>query len=305
MKLRKAGLHKNSRNILLFGANGQLGTKLKSLLAAKGRVRAVDQTELDLRDGAKLRALIRESEPALIVNAAAYTAVDQAESDAENARLVNAEAPRILAESARERQALLVHYSTDYVFDGTASEPYTEASVTNPLGVYGATKLAGEQAVAASGADYLTLRTAWLYSNHGKNFLNTMLRLAGERNALRVVADQTGSPTYSDLVASATLEMLEGLYSNGSVRRERCGLYHVTCEGQTTWCGFTKKIVELSGHGERVHVTPITTAEYPTPARRPAYSVLSNARLAQVFGIRLPDWQAGLRKCLAERSVRG
>jgi len=292
-------------NILLFGANGQLGTKLKSLLAAKGNVRAVDQDGLDLRDGARLHALIRESQPALIVNAAAYTAVDQAESDAENARLVNAVAPRIMAECARELQALLVHYSTDYVFDGMASEPYDEASVTNPLGVYGITKLAGEYGVAASGADYLTLRTAWLYSNHGKNFLNTMLRLAGERDELRVVDDQTGSPTYSDLVAQATLDMLDGMYTHGSVRRERCGLYHVSCAGQTTWCGFARRIIELGGQGGRVRVTPITTADYPTPARRPAYSVLSNARLAQVFGIRLPDWQAGLEQCLAERSVRG
>jgi dTDP-4-dehydrorhamnose reductase len=292
-------------NILLFGANGQLGTKLRDLLAAKGRVRAVDHAGLDLRDGAKLRALIRESRPALIVNAAAYTAVDQAESDAENARLVNAEAPRVMAESAREMNALLVHYSTDYVFDGTASAPYTEASVTRPLGVYGATKLAGEQAVDASGANYLTLRTAWLYSNHGKNFLNTMLRLAAERDELRVVDDQTGSPTWSDLVAAATLRMLDGLYANGAVRRERCGLYHVTCNGQTSWCGFARRIVELGGCGERVRVTPITTADYPTPAKRPMYSVLSNARLAQVFGIRLPDWQAGLEQCLAERGARG
>lgn len=292
-------------NILLFGANGQLGTKLKSLLAARGRVHAVDQAGLDLRDGVKLRALIRASQPALIVNAAAYTAVDQAESEAEDARLVNAEAPRIMAESARELRALLVHYSTDYVFDGTASEPYSEASATHPLGVYGATKLAGEQAVSASGADCLTLRTAWLYSNHGRNFLNTMLRLAGERDELRVVDDQTGSPTWSDLVAAATLKMLDGLYANGAVRRERCGLYHVTCNGQTTWRGFASRIIELGGYGERVRVTPITTAEYPTPAKRPAYSVLSNTKLAQVFGIRLPDWQAGLQQCLAERSARG
>lgn len=292
-------------NILLFGANGQLGRKLRDLLAPKGQVRAVGHAELDLRDDVKLRALIRESRPALIVNAAAYTAVDQAESDAENARLVNAEAPRVMAESAREMNALLVHYSTDYVFDGTASTPYTEASATRPLGVYGATKLAGEQAVDASGANHLTLRTAWLYSNHGKNFLNTMLRLAAERDELRVVDDQTGSPTWSDLVAVATLGMLDGLYANGTVRRERCGLYHVTCNGQTTWCGFARRIVELGGYGERVRVTPITTADYPTPAKRPMYSVLSNARLAQVFGIRLPDWQAGLRQCLAERGARG
>jgi dTDP-4-dehydrorhamnose reductase len=292
-------------NILLFGANGQLGTTLQKLLAARGPVRAVDQSGLDLRDGARLRAVINETKPDLIVNAAAYTAVDAAESDAESARLVNAEAPRIMAEVARERGALLVHYSTDYVFDGTAREPYTEDAPTRPLGVYGVTRLAGEQAVAASGADYLTLRTAWLYSNHGKNFLNTMLRLAAERDELRVVNDQSGSPTFADLLAEATLTMLDGLYAAGGVRRERCGLYHATCDGMTSWWGFARRIIELGGFAGRVRVTPITTAEYPTPAKRPAYSVLSNEKLVRVFGVRLPDWDAGLHRCLAERAARG
>lgn len=298
-------MHKISRNILLFGANGQLGTKLKSLLAAQGRVRAVGHSELDLRDLVKLRTLIRETNPALIVNAAAYTAVDAAESDAENARLVNAEAPRVMAELARGLNALLVHYSTDYVFDGTARTPYTEASPTNPLGVYGASKLAGEQAVAASGAAHLILRTAWLYSNRGKNFLNTMLRLAAERDELRVVNDQTGCPTYADLVADASVRMLDGMFAGGVVRLERCGLYHLTCQGETTWWGFARRIIELAGFGERVRVTAITTADYPTPVKRPAYSVLSNTKLERVFGIRLPDWDEGLKRCLAERAARG
>jgi len=294
-------LHNDSRNILLFGANGQLGTRLRTLLMARGPVRAVGHAELDLRDLVRLRALVREARPGLIVNAAAYTAVDTAESDAENARLVNAEAPRVMAEAAAELGALLVHYSTDYVFDGSARTPYTEESPTRPLGVYGITKLAGEQAVAAAGADYLTLRTAWLYSNHGKNFLNTMLRLAGERDELRVVNDQLGSPTYADLVAEATIAMLDGVYANGSVRKERCGLYHVTCSGETSWWGFAQRIIELAGFAARVTVKPIPTSEYPTPARRPAYSVLANDKLERVFGIRLPDWQDGLQRCLAER----
>lgn len=301
MKRRTAGLHNDSRNILLFGANGQLGTRLRTLLMARGPVRAVGHAELDLRDLVRLRALVREARPGLIVNAAAYTAVDTAESDAENARLVNAEAPRVMAEAAAELGALLVHYSTDYVFDGSARTPYTEESPTRPLGVYGITKLAGEQAVAAAGADYLTLRTAWLYSNHGKNFLNTMLRLAGERDELRVVNDQLGSPTYADLVAEATIAMLDGVYANGSVRKERCGLYHVTCSGETSWWGFAQRIIELAGFAARVTVKPIPTSEYPTPARRPAYSVLANDKLERVFGIRLPDWQDGLQRCLAER----
>ena len=292
-------------NILLFGAGGQLGTKLKTLLSARGFVRALDQVDIDLCDLAGLRKQLNENKPDLIVNAAAYTAVDAAEKESERARLVNAEAPRVMAECAQERGALLVHYSTDYVFDGTARTPYTETSPTHPLGVYGATKLAGEEAVAASGASFITLRTAWLYSNHGKNFLNTMLRLAAERPELRVVNDQIGCPTFSDLLAEATMQMLDGLYVNGAIRKERCGLYHATCTGETSWWGFAKRIVELAGYSERVKVTPIPTSEYPTPARRPAYSVLSNGKLAQVFGIRLPDWEQGLIRCLAERGAGG
>lgn len=292
-------------NILLFGANGQLGAKLSTVLATKGTVRAVSHAELDLRDLARLRALIHETNPALIVNAAAYTAVDAAESDAEAAQLVNAEAPRIMAEAARERNALFVHYSTDYVFDGTAHTPYTEASPVSPLGVYGASKLAGERAVAASGAAHLVLRTAWLYSNRGKNFLNTMLRLASERNELRVVNDQTGCPTYADLVAEVSLKILNGMFDRAGLRAERGGLYHVACQGETTWWGFARRIIELAGLGERVRVLPIPTADYPTPAKRPAYSVLSGDKLERVFGIRLPHWEDGLQRCLAERGTGG
>ncbi len=303
MNRSKAGLHKDSRNILLFGANGQLGTKLNTLLATKGTVHAIGHSELDLRDLARLRARILETNPALIVNAAAYTAVDAAESDVENAQLVNAQAPRVMAEAARECNALFVHYSTDYVFDGTARTPYTEASPVRPLGVYGETKLAGEQAVAAAGAAHLILRTAWLYSNRGKNFLNTMLRLAAERDELRVVNDQTGCPTYADLVAAASVRMLDGMFVSGSLRTERCGLYHIACQGETTWWGFAQRIIELAGFAERVRALPITTADYPTPAKRPAYSVLSGDKLERIFGIRLPEWQDGLKRCLAERDT--
>jgi len=303
MNSSKAGSHIHSRKILLFGANGQLGSKLKSLLSTRGTVRAVGHAELDLRDLTMLRAFILETNPALIVNAAAYTAVDAAESDAENAQLVNAQAPRVMAEAARDCNALFVHYSTDYVFDGTAHTPYTEESPVSPLGVYGTSKLAGEQAVAASGAAHLILRTAWLYSNRGKNFLNTMLRLAAERDELRVVNDQAGCPTYADLVAAASLQMLDGLYVNGQLRADRCGLYHVASQGETTWWGFARRIIELAGFGERVRVLPITTADYPTPAKRPAYSVLSTDKLERVFGIRLPHWEDGLKRCLAERDT--
>jgi len=304
MNASKTDLHNYSRTILLFGSNGQLGSKLKSVLSSRGKVHAVGHAELDLRDLTRLRALIHDTNPGLIVNAAAYTAVDAAESDAENAQLVNADAPRVMAEAAREHHALLVHYSTDYVFDGTAHKPYTEESPVSPLGVYGASKRAGEQAVADSGAAHLILRTAWLYSNRGKNFLNTMLRLAAERDELRVVNDQTGCPTYADLVADASARMLDGMFTGGVVRIERCGLYHLTCQGETTWWNFARHIIELAGFGERVRVTAITTADYPTPVKRPAYSVLSNAKLKRVFGIRLPDWEEGLKRCLAERGAQ-
>ena len=305
MNTRTEALPNASFNrILLFGANGQLGSKLTSLLAGRGTVRAIGHAELDLRDLPTLRTLILDTQPALIVNAAAYTAVDAAEADVEQARLVNTEAPRVMAEAARECRALLVHYSTDYVFDGTAHAPYTEDSPVNPLGVYGTTKLAGEQAVAAAGAAHLILRTAWLYSNRGKNFLNTMLRLAAERDELRVVNDQAGCPTYADLVAEASVHILDGLYVGDRVRVERCGLYHLTCQGETSWWGFAQRIIELAGYAERVRVLPITTADYPTPAKRPAYSVLSNAKLERVFGICLPHWEEGLKRCLAERDAQ-
>lgn len=292
-------------NILLFGANGQLGSKLKSLLSSRGVVRALTESDLDLRDLRKLRALVLQEKPDLIVNAAAYTAVDAAETDADNAYLVNREAPRVMAQAAVECSALFVHYSTDYVFDGTARAPYTEDSPTQPLGVYGASKLAGEQAVATSGGAVLILRTAWLYSNRGRNFLNTMLRLAAERDELRVVNDQFGCPTYADVVAEASLQVLDGLFDNRTFRRERCGLYHLSCGGETTWWNFAQRIIELSDLGERVRVLPIGTADYPTAARRPAYSVLSNSKLERVFGIQLPDWEQGLKRCLAERPGHG
>lgn len=304
MSQRKAGLEKRGHRILLFGTGGQLGSGLRPLLAAKGTLDAVDQGDLDLRDLPSLRDRIRHSRPDIVINAAAFTAVDAAESDAENARLVNADAPRVMAETVREIGALLIHYSTDYVFDGNARTPYVEDAPTRPLGVYGATKLAGEQAIAATGAHFVTLRTAWLYSNRGKNFLNTMLRLAAERNELRVVDDQIGSPTYADLIAEATVAMLDGLYALDEIRRERCGLYHLTCAGETSWRGFAQAIVEGAGYAERVRVTPITSAEYPTPVQRPGYSVLSNEKFARTFGIQLPDWRVALQRCLAERAAR-
>ncbi len=286
--------------IVLFGRDGQLGLSLKTGLGTCGEVTGFDQNDLDLGDLALLRATLLERKPRVIINAAAYTAVDQAETDAATATRINAEAPAVMAQTARELGALLIHYSTDYVFDGMAHEPYTEESTPNPLGVYGKTKLAGEEAVRTAGAASLIIRTAWLYSNHGRNFLKTMLRLAGQRDELRVVDDQSGTPTYARLVAEASLKILGSMINGDGFRSEYCGLYHMTCQGLTTWHGFAQRIVELSGNGGRVQVTPISTSQYPTPARRPPYSVLSCGKLNRVFGIRLPHWETALEQCLVD-----
>jgi dTDP-4-dehydrorhamnose reductase len=289
--------------ILLFGHRGQLGSFLAERLPRLGTVAAYDQHECDLADRVALRRVIEQERPGIIVNASAYTAVDQAESDAASAQRINADAPAVMAEAASAQNALLVHYSTDYVFDGKAHSPYTEESATHPQGVYARTKLAGEQAVAAGSAQHLILRTAWLYSNHGKNFFKTMLRLAEERTELRVVNDQTGSPTYARLVADTTLAMLEQMYAGGRLQTARCGLYHVACGGSATWHEFASHIIRLAGKANSVRVQPIPTRDYPTPAPRPAYSVLSSAKLEKVFGLRLPDWPTALEQCFADRAA--
>lgn len=286
--------------ILLFGRNGQLGASLAAALAPLGAVQALGRSDVDLADPASIEQCIRDIGPDVIVNAAAYTAVDQAEGDQATAMRVNAEAPAVMAQAARARGALLVHYSTDYVFDGLANVPYREDDATAPLGVYGRSKLAGEEAVRHSGARHLVLRTAWLYANEGRNFLNTMLRLAGEGKALRVVNDQRGSPTYVASVAAATAEALRIWSESGAARGSLSGVYHMTCGGEATWYEFARRIFELAGIAP-VALSPIATRDYPTPARRPAFSVLSNDKLARVFGVRLPHWEAALRQCLAQR----
>jgi dTDP-4-dehydrorhamnose reductase len=289
--------------ILLFGQRGQLGSLLAEGLPRLGTLAAYDRQQCDLADPVALRRVIEQERPAIIVNASAYTAVDQAESDVASARRINTDAPAEMAQAASAQGALLVHFSTDYVFDGRAHTPYTEESATHPQGVYASTKLAGEQAVAAGCAQHLILRTAWLYSNRGKNFFKTMLRLAQERTELRVVNDQTGSPTYARLVAETTLAMLERMYQGGRLQTARCGLYHLACGGSATWYEFASHIIRLAGMADRVRVLPIPTRDYPTPAPRPAYSVLSGAKLQRVFGLRLPDWQAGLEQCFADRTT--
>ena len=291
--------------ILLFGSRGQLGTYLTPVLGTLGEIAAYDRQECDLMDLAAVRRVILQERPNIVVNASGYTAVDQAEADVVVAQRVNAEAPAVMAETARELGALLVHYSTDYVFDGTARVPYAEEAEPAPMGIYGETKLAGEQAIAASGVHHLILRTAWLYSNHGKNFFKTMLKLADERSELRVVHDQTGNPTYAKLVAANTANMLAQMFDHGRLVADRCGLYHVACQGSTTWYELAKNIMQLAGKADSVRVIPIVTAGYPTPARRPAYSSLSTKKLARVFDLRLPAWQTGLEQCFAEHVSSG
>lgn len=291
--------------ILLFGHRGQLGSFLAQGLPRLGTVAGYDQAECDVGDAVALRQVIERERPDIIVNASAYTAVDQAESDAANAQRINVDAPAVMAQAATAQGALLVHYSTDYVFDGKARVPYTEESAAHPNGVYARTKLAGEQAVAADCAQHLILRTAWLYSHRGKNFFKTILRLAEERTELRVVNDQTGSPTYARLVAETSVAMLARMFESGRLQVAHCGLYHVACQGSATWHDFAQRIIQSAGQAERVRVRPIPTSEYPTPAPRPAYSVLSGAKLQRVFGLQLPDWQTGLEQCFADRTTDG
>jgi dTDP-4-dehydrorhamnose reductase len=298
--------------ILLLGAAGQVGTELRRSLSGLGDLVPATRGG-KLPDGAacevadfdapeSLRPLILRTMPDVVVNAAAYTAVDRAESEPEAAFRANAEAPAVLADACKACDALFVHYSTDYVFDGTGTRPYREDDPTAPLGVYGASKLAGEEAVGSSGARHLILRTAWVYAAHGSNFLLTMLRLARERDRLKVVADQQGSPTSAGLIADTTALILE----QGVVQS---GIRHLTASGQTSWHGFAEAIfAEAIARGvlERAPVVgPIATSDYPTPARRPTYSVMDNRRLQAEYAIELPDWREGLGRVIAELASSG
>jgi dTDP-4-dehydrorhamnose reductase len=284
--------------VLIVGAAGQVGVELQRSFAGCGEIIAVDRESVDLADADQTRALVRRVEPDLILNAAAYTAVDRAESESEVARSINAQAPRILAEEALSRNALLVHYSTDYVFDGAKPGPWTEDDKPAPLNTYGATKLAGEEAIRQVGGQYLIFRTSWVYGPHGANFLLTMLRLARQRDRISVVDDQIGGPTTSIELARATREIVSGaLAGKFGATEDWAGLYHMTCSGSTSWCGFAQAIFNRAGKaldGKVPVVVPITSAEYPTPAPRPRNSVLSNARLAARFGVRLAPWEVAL-----------
>ncbi len=286
-------------NILVLGNIGQLGYELVRTLAPLGNVSSIDRPDLQLTDASNIGTAIRAARPHLIVNATAYTAVDQAEKEPDLAYAINADALAVIGEEARRIESAVIHYSTDYVFDGAKAGPYLETDTPNPVNVYGMSKFKGEQALAASGAPYLVFRVSWLYGLRGVNFLLTVLRLARQREELRIVADQIGAPTWCRMVAEATaavIAQLRGERWDTAQAREHSGIYHLCAAGQTSWAGFAEAILrEYAGRPEAAEfkvrkVTPITTAEYPLPARRPANSLLSNEKVAQVFGIRLPGW---------------
>lgn len=285
--------------ILVTGREGQVGWELRRTLAVLGEVVAIDRDEVDLSDAAAIRRAVRELKPAWIVNTAAHTAVDLAESEPELAFALNAEAPRVFAEEAARLGARLIHYSTDYVFDGAQPQPYAEDAATGPLSVYGRSKLQGEINIRQTGAEHWIFRTAWVYGGRGKNFLLTMLRLANSRPELRVVGDQFGAPNWSRLIAEATAAAI----ARHGAGRFASGTFHLSSSGSTSWHGFAEAIVEL-GHARglcpRVPVLPIGTAEYPTPAHRPHYSRLSVQRLQEQLGLSLPDWKQALALCLDE-----
>ena len=274
--------------ILLLGASGQVGRELSRQLSAFARVTAPTSAELDLTSPTAIRGAVRASRPLLIVNAAAYTAVDAAESDVNRCAAINALAPGVLAEEAEQNGAYLIHFSTDYVFDGSKTTPYVETDQTNPLGAYGRTKRDGELAVVANCQRHLIFRTAWVYAAQGKNFVLTMRRLARERDELKVVNDQIGAPTSAPAIAAGVAQVLRVLQKDPERVTSVSGIYHMTAGGETTWFEFARTIL---ADEPRVTVRPITTAEYPTPAKRPAYSVLDNAKLERVFGVTLPSWQ--------------
>jgi dTDP-4-dehydrorhamnose reductase len=281
--------------ILLFGRVGQVGWELRRTLAPLSRLVCVDFPEVDFTKAESVRGWIRDTAPDIIVNAAAYTAVDKAETDTALAMQINAEAPGVMAAEAKRLGALLVHYSTDYVFDGAKPTPYVETDPTGPLGAYGRTKLAGDLAIQQSGCHHFIFRLCWVYGSRGNNFMLTMMRLAREREKLRVVRDQVGCPTTSRMIAETTALALARGGDRASAEK-LTGVYHLCCAGQTSWHGFASAIIDLMPAEEKKcrEVEGIPSSEYPTPTKRPAFSVMSCDKLERTFGLRLPDWRESL-----------
>lgn len=292
--------------ILITGALGQVGHELQRTLAPLGLLTAVDVADLDVTNTDAVCGLLRALRPHVLVNPAAFTAVDRAETEEPLAMAVNGTAPGVMAEEMARLGGLMVHYSTDYVFDGAGQGAWREDAPANPLSAYGRSKLAGEQAVRAAGGAHVILRTSWVYGRHGANFMRTILRLAQQREELRVVADQFGAPTWSRTVAAGTAQVIRHAWLDPATRTgaaQWSGVYHLTNGGVTTWHGFAQAIVELAPElatRRQVRVLPISTGEYLLPARRPANSVLDNTRIEQVFGVRQVPWEDDLKRCLAE-----
>ena len=281
--------------VLLFGHTGQVGSALAEQAVAPAVVQSLNRADVDLADSSAIDRVICQAQPDVVINAAAYTAVDRAESEPDEAYQVNAKAPRVMAQACLECQAVFVHYSTDYVFDGRGRQPYVEDSPTGPTGVYARSKLAGELAVMAAGGQAIILRTGWVYSHDGRNFLHTMLQLAESGEPLSGVGDQGGSPTYAPDLATATWEIIDRFQALSSTCNPR--IFHATNHGTVSWHGFASALFERLGRDDVV-VEAITTAMYPTAAPRPAYSVLSNERLDREFGVRLPSWEDAMVRCL-------
>ena len=297
----------NAWKILLIGKNGQVGGELSSLLRPFGELTIYGEEDLDLTQADRIREKLRDVQPHVIINAAAYTAVDKCEEEPDLALAVNGTAPAILAEEAKKLGAALIHYSTDYVFDGKKQEPYTEEDPPNPQSVYGRTKLAGDEAIQSAGLPHFIFRTSWVYGLKGKNFLLTMQRLAKERDELKIVDDQIGSPTWCRTIAQTTANVLTQVLtqsSPGDLSRfeQASGLYNLVCGGQTSWFGFAQAILKASSSSQTTKLTPIPTSEYPTPAKRPLYSVLSTKKLRSSFGITPPTWDVTLKYCLGNNS---
>ncbi|KAB5619169.1 dTDP-4-dehydrorhamnose reductase [Pseudomonas putida] len=299
------------KHVLLLGANGQVGWELQRALAPLGTLTVCNRQDADLATPLALESLVDRVQPDVIVNAGAYTAVDKAESDVANTRRVNADAVAALARAASKAGAWLVHYSTDYVFNGQGSEPFVESAPTGPLGVYGKTKLEGEDAIRQSGCRHLILRTSWVYAARGHNFPKTMLRLGKERETLNVVADQVGAPTSAELIADVTAFMLQRLAQDTEMASTASGTYHLVASGYTTWHAFAQFIFsEAIRAGATLAITPervapILSAQYPTPAQRPANSRLANDKLQQTFGLALPHWEYHARRMINELVDQG
>jgi dTDP-4-dehydrorhamnose reductase len=293
--------------LLVIGGNGQVGWELNRRLQTVGDLIALDRSACDLSRLRDLPGIIRDLQPKVIINAAAYTAVDKAEAEEELANLVNGTAVGVIAEETRRLGALLIHYSTDYVFDGTKESPYTEADPVNPINAYGRSKLAGERAAQQSGADYLILRTSWVFAARGRNFLRTILRLACERDELSIVADQIGAPTWARHIAEATALIVQGACRERSNAHFTSGILHVTAGGATSWCGFAEAIVDQAlAHGllsKKPKIQPIMSSQYALPAPRPKNSRLAGERVRERFEIALPHWQEALAPCIQDQGL--